>query len=389
MIIGKYDKIQIHNSNNKQYIPLNNNNITHFRISCKFTFSVLFVIMFFFFFTIYFEKDKNHKEDLIVDEDMVGLNYPKIDFMEIKTNFLKGKFMTSIIDFLTQLEKKLIYLEKENNGTKLNSFYTTRKLYLKEMHIKYDDANIKEYHDIINWLTIHKSTQLKGIASDKYLACKYVKIKLGKNLCPQRIRVYNNVEEIDFEKIVNMGNVILKVSNGFNDNTFITEKNNDIQKIKNNVIFHYNRDYPLRTPSFFHFYSKKRIVLERMFVPTTDLFEFRFLIFNNDIKMIMLNYINNNTMREAYYDENFKSVYDVGINNYDTSKFNQNALKEMKSYAIKLSEDFPNFIRVDLYLFHDKVYLSELTFDSHGGIPTFKNIKHFTEGVSTWKRVDY
>ena len=329
------------------------------------------------------------KEDLIVDEDMVGLKYPKIQFEEIKDNFLKGKIMTSIIDFFIQLETKLIYLEKEINGTKLNSFYTTRMLYLKSRNVRYDDANIKEYHDIINWISIHKSTQLKGIASDKYLACKYVKIKLGKDLCPHRIGVFNNVEEIDFNKIVKMGNVVLKVTNGFSDNIFITEKNNDTEKIKNDLIFHYNRDYPLNRPSFFHFFSKKRIVLEKMFVPVSDLYEFKFLIFNRAIKMILLEHMKNGRIREAYYDENFNSVYDAGTANFDMSKLDKKVLNEMKSYAIGLSEDFPNFIRVDLYIFHDKVYLSELTFDSHSGIPTYRNIKHFTDGVSTWKRVDY
>ena len=332
----------------------------------------------------------NYKiEDLIVDEDMVGLKYPKIQFEEIKTNFLKGKIMTSIIDFFIQLETKLIYLEKEINGTKLNSFYTTRMLYLKSRNVRYDDANIKEYHDIINWISIHKSTQLKGIASDKYLACKYVKIKLGKDLCPHRIGVFNNVEEIDFNKIVKMGNVVLKVTNGFSDNIFITEKNNDTEKIKNDLIFHYNRDYPLNRPSFFHLFSKKRIVLEKMFVPVSDLYGFKFLIFNRSIKMILLEHMKNGRIREAYYDENFNSVYDAGTANFDMSKLDKKVLNEMKSYAIGLSEDFPNFIRVDLYIFHDKVYLSELTFDSHSGIPTYRNIKHFTDGVSTWKRVDY
>ena len=81
-------------------------------------------------------------------------------------------------------------------------------------------------------------------------------MKLGKNLCPQRVGVYNNVEEVDLEKIIKMGNVVLKVSNGFNDNIFITEKNNNIEKIKSDLIFHFNRDYPLRIPSFFQFCPK-------------------------------------------------------------------------------------------------------------------------------------
>ena len=103
----------------------------------------------------------------------------------------------------------------------------------------------------MNWLVIHKSTKLKGIASDKCLACK----------------VFNNIEEIDFEKLIKMGNVVLKVSNGYSDNVFITEKNTlqDIEKIKKDITFHFNRDYSLLIPEFFHLYSKKRIVLEKMF----------------------------------------------------------------------------------------------------------------------------
>ena len=57
--------------------------------------------------------------------------------------------------------------------------------------------------------------------------------------------------------------------------------------------------------------------------------------------------------------------------------------------AIKLSEDFRNFIRVDLYNFQNKIYLSELTFDSHSGRPAYTDIKYFNEGLKNWKRIDY
>ena len=321
---------------------------------------------------------------------MIGLKYPEIHFEYLKKNYLKGMTISSFIDFLTELEKKLIYLEKEINATKLNSFYTTRNLYLNKYRVKYDDSRIKEYHDIINWLIIHKSTQLKGIASDKYLACKYVKIKLGINLCPQRIGVFNSVDEIDFEKLVKMGNVVLKVSNGFSDNIFIDNSKNlsEVENIKKKVIFHFNREYALMTPSFSHLFTKKRIVLEKIFIPRTDLFEFRFFVFNNNIKMIIWNYLKNLKIVDVFYDENFNSILDVGEAYYNASIFNKNILEQMKDYAIKLSEDFPNFIRVDLYVFHDKIYLSELTFDSHGGLPLKKNLTYFFDGIKNWNRVE-
>ena len=329
-------------------------------------------------------------KDNDIDKDMIGLKYPEIKFEKIKGDYINGKIVSSFCDFLKQLEIKLIYLEKEINVTRLNAFYTARTIYLKERHVKYDDAKITEYHDIINWIMIHKSNQLKGIASDKYLACKYVQIKLGKNLCPQRIGVYNNVEEIDFEKLIKMGNVVLKVSNGFDDNIFIRDnvKLQDIDKIKQDLIYHYNRDYSLLIPGFSHAYSKKRIVLEKIFIPFSDLFEFRIFVFNHLIKMIILEFEKSGKRYSGFYDENFNSIKDIKVN-FDMSIFKRSLLDELKLYAIKLSEDFPNFIRVDLYIFHDQIYLSELTFDSYSGIPVFRDIKYFNDGLKNWKRVDY
>ena len=334
-------------------------------------------------------KENFTNENMKIDKDMVGLEYPEIDFQRLKNNFLKGKIISSYIDLLTNLEIKLLYLEKEINCTKLITFFTARTLYLKNNNVSYDDSKIIEYNDIINWLIIHKSTQLKGIASDKYLACKYVEKKLGKNLCPHRIAVYDSVEEIDFEKIIKRKNIVLKVTNGFSDNIFITDKYNlnDIENIKNLTKFHFNREYALRKPSFFHLYSKKRIIAENIFIPNTDLFEFKMMLFNHEVKMIMLDYFIQDRRIEAYYDGNFNCVKD-DIEYYDLSKFDKSILNEVKSYAIKLSEDFPNFVRVDLYIFHNKIYLSELTFDSHAGMPMLRDIKYFVDIVKTWKRVD-
>ena len=333
----------------------------------------------------------NYKEkDLVVDKDMIGLKYPEIKYKEIKSNYIDGKIFSSFLDLMKQLETKLIYLEKEINVTKLISFFTNRKLYLKENNVTYNESDIKEYHDMINWLIIHESTQLKGIASDKYLACKYVKIKLGENLCPHRIKVYDRVEDIDFEKIIKMGNVILKVTNGNDDNIFINDKmtSKDIDKIKNDITFHYNRNYPLHVPSLFHLFSKKRIVLEKMFIPITDLYEFKFLLVNRDLKLIIIRWNENEKMKAKIIDKNYNYINNESKMNWIKSRFKEDILNKMKNYAYKLSEDFKNFIRVDLYVFQDKIYLSELTFDSHAGLPVFLNIPFFHKEMKSWKRVD-
>ncbi len=58
------------------------------------------------------------------DEDMVGLEYPEINFEDIKLELINGKLLHSLYKFFQQLQCKLIYLEKEINVTRLFSYYT-------------------------------------------------------------------------------------------------------------------------------------------------------------------------------------------------------------------------------------------------------------------------
>ena len=63
-------------------------------------------------------------------------------------------------------------------------------------------------------------------------------------------------------------------------------------------------------------------------------------------------------------------------------------LEKLKEYAINLSEDFPNFIRVDLYLFQDNIYLSELTFASNVGLPYHKNKTYRKDAIKNFSRIE-
>ena len=142
-------------------------------------------------------------------------------------------------------------------------------------------------------------------------------------------------------------------------------------------------------PGFFHSYSKRRLVLEKIFNPISDLYEFKFMVINHDIKLCLLNYFRGGKSLGIYFDKDFNLLQSNDKENLSLNIFKKEKIDEMKLLAIKLSEDFPNFIRVDLYLFHNNIYFSELTFDSHEGIPVFTNIQSFNDEVKKWKRIDY
>ena len=115
----------------------------------------------------------------------------------------------------------------------------------------------------------------------------------------------------------------------------------------------------------------------------------------------------------SYYDADYNYTKDTGNKKYNINNFRKRDLEELKKLALKLSEDFPNCIRVDsskiiqiflylkiehffvlinrftLYIFHNHIYLSELTFDSDSGLPYFSNVKYFNNSLKDWKSVDY
>ena len=336
-------------------------------------------------------KNKDMK-DLFssVDMDMVGLTYPDIDFDNIKYNLVFKNLTISLIDFLEKLQAKIIFLEKEINVTKLYTFYTTRTLFLQKYRIDYDDSNITELHNIINWLVIHKSTQLKGIASDKFLACKYVKMKLNRDLCQHRIKVYDNIEEINFEELIKKGNIVFKISNGCHDLVYIRKNRTyNIELIKQKVKYYYNREYSLKVPEFFHLYSKKRIIVENIFTPFSDLYEFKFFIVNQNIKFIQLLFCLNNKQYQNFYNKNYELLLFSEVHNFTIfSTFKKDILDQLEEFAIKLSEDFPNFIRVDLYIFNNTIYLSELTFDSFSGMPMKRKEEIIIATGKEWKLIE-
>ena len=293
------------------------------------------------------------------------------------------------------MEVKLIYLEKEINLTKIISFYTSRKFFLKENHIKYVETNITELYEIINWIIIHKSNQLKGIVSDKYLACKYVELKLGKNLCEQRIAIYNKFDDLNYNELSKFGNIALKISNSCWKTVFIS--NNTRKDIFEKHLKTFKKlldfDHGLLDSQFFHLYAPKRIIVEKQFTPLTDLYEFKTFILNHKIKFFYLEYFLPNKKKVyTIYDKNYNFLFENKLIKTKplniTSKIKKNILDKIKYYSIKLSEDFPNFIRVDLYVFHNKIYLSELTFASYNGLPMDKNAKYVKDAVKNFSRFD-
>ena len=204
--------------------------------------------------------------------------------------------------------------------------------------------------------------------------------------------MFDNLEEINFKTISKLGNVVLKISNSCGDKIFINKNisKNNFKKIIQKFKKSFEGEHGLKESQFFHLYAKKRIIVEKTFTPKSDLYEFKFYIVNNKIKFLYIKTTINQKMYVFFYDPNFKMILKSKISKplNVTNTFSKDILKELTNCALKLSEDFPNFIRVDLYLYHNKIYLSELTFASHSGLPFLREEKFILDSVKNFQRFD-
>ena len=162
-----------------------------------------------------------------------------------------------------------------------------------------------------------------------------------------------------------------------------------LKKFKKSLEF----SHGLIEAQFFHLYSKRRIIVEKQFSPSKDLYEFKFFIVNRKIKFLYLMCTLSKKLRILIYDTNYNFLFtekSIKDNPVDIkSIFKKEFLGQLQEYAIKLSEDFPDFIRVDLYAFHDQIYLSELTFASYSGRPMYPDENFVKESVKNFSTIKY
>ena len=148
------------------------------------------------------------------------------------------------------------------------------------------------------------------------------------------------LKKLNFDKILEYGNIILKVSNGGFDKVFIynTTSKEELENIKIKFKKSFESNFGMERAEFFHLYSKKRIVLEKTFLPLTDLYEFKFFILNHNIIFLYLVAKDNNKKDKPFFlDSNFvllkenKNYIDINIFDKDYNPIIENSAYKILS----------------------------------------------------------
>lgn len=241
--------------------------------------------------------------------------------------------------------------------------------------------NPQTLNEKILYLSLKTDTSLWTRCADKYEVRSFVEEKGLKEILIPLIGVWDNVSDIDFEKLPN--EFVLKATHGSGDILLVTNKFN---LNWNDVIKTFKKDLSKRYGAIEsgHHYMRivPRIIAEELIKNDEEttktsfsLIDYKLWCFNGKCHYIWACSNRNEHSTEVMtYDREWNAYpeYSIFYDGYRQGELLPKPLnlERMIEISEKLSEDMP-CVRVDLYNVSGKVYFGELTFTSYGGLQDF------------------
>lgn len=236
----------------------------------------------------------------------------------------------------------------------------------------------KRFNEKLQWLKLHCKRPEYTKMVDKYEVKPIVANIIGDKYIIPTLGVWNNFDEIDFDKLPKQfvlkcthdsgGLYICDGEKPFNKN--LARKK--IEKSLKKRYFYEHREYPYKD-------VEPRIIAEQYMKDESgwQLKDYKIFCFNGEPKFIEVDY-------DRYVDHKL-NVYDLNWNFVDfymTSRNDKNVhipkpakLDEMLDLARKLVKD-TIFVRADFYSIDDKIYFGELTYHPGCGLIDFHPDKY-------------
>ena len=254
------------------------------------------------------------------------------------------------------------------------------KMYLEiifrcEMDKKLDLRNPVTYNEKLQWIKLYDHNPLYNTLVDKYDVKKYVSEKIGHEYVIPTIGIWENVDDIPFDKLPSQFVIKCTHDSGSivicNDKTkfdYLSAKKK-IKKCLKKRFYKSGREWPYKD-------LRPRIIVERyMEDPETDeLRDYKFFCFDGVVQAMFIA-----TDRQASDRPTAFDFFDPDYHHLDIRHGHPNAetlpkkpanFELMKELAQKLSQNIPH-VRVDFYEVDGKVYFGEMTFFHHGGLVPF------------------
>lgn len=287
--------------------------------------------------------------------------------------YLESKCLIKLYKYIFVKAVKLFYL---SILTIISPVLNTKVFYKKRIGEKINLKNPETFNEKIQWLKLNYlyPNDLVTRCADKVAVRDYIKELGCEEILIDTIKIYNNVDEINFDELPNK--FVLKWNFGCGYNIICTDKSKLNVNVTKKILKKWGRSkFHLHNSELHYKKINRKIICEKFIEPENGVLpeDYKFYCFNGKAEYVMICYGRDKGKPDFYFfDRNWKIAKinkksEKLPNNFNIPK--PKMMDEMFKYADKLSKEFP-FVRVDLYTTQDKVYFGELTFTPSAGLDT-------------------
>ncbi len=236
-----------------------------------------------------------------------------------------------------------------------------------------DLENPRTFNEKLQWLKLYDRRPEYTVMVDKYRVRDYIKEKLGEEYLIPLIGVWDDPDEIDFDRLPDK--FVLKCNHNSGLGMYICKDRSklDVRKVRAGLKKGLAQDYYLTGREWPYKDVPRKIICEKYmtdFPGSRDFTDYKFFCFNGYVDCVMVCLERSSGDTKYYFfdrDWNLKRLNIRGKNapeGFTVPKPDQ--MGKMFEVAAMLSEGLP-FARVDLYQSNDCIYFGEITFFPDSG----------------------
>lgn len=275
-----------------------------------------------------------------------------------------------MIAFSKLLNSKIFHNLSDERYLKLKFYFRTKK--------KLNLENPKTYNEKLQWLKLNDRKSIYTELVDKYKVRKYIEKKIGSEYLIPMYGIYDNFQEIDFNKLPN--EFVLKTTHDSGGVVICRDKKKlNLKKVEKIINKSLNRNFYYSSREFPYKDVPPKIICEKLMKDNMydDLKDYKFFCFDGKVKIIQVDFDRFSNHKRNYYDDNW-GILDLEIQYpCDSKKVIEKPVnfEKMIELAEILSESHRH-LRVDLYVIDKKIYFGELTFYHEAGFGNFSSIAY-------------
>ena len=284
--------------------------------------------------------------------------------------------------------KRLVMSLLSHYGSFINDKTYLKLIYFIKFGRKLNLKNPTRHCDKLQWYKLYYHNPLMTKCVDKYEVTNYVKEKIGEKYLIPTLGIWDNFDDIDFDKLPNQfclkcthdsGSYIICKDKSTFDIDAARKKFNRYMKGR---FFWYGREWAYKN-------VKPRIMAQEYIdsLGKPESVEYKLTCFNGKVKFITVC----SGIAHSDYELRKNDHFDRDWNKLDWYAYYKPSGKvierpefmdEIIDISDKLAEGFPQ-VRIDSYVINGKVYFGEMTFYTWSGLIEFTP-DEWDEKIGSW-----